>query len=317
MNGYPTQQEPGPSSFDSFLTFAGEWWWKILLILAVLMLLSSAVEIVSQKTALIIEKFGKYDRVMHAGLHFRIPVIEQVVKVMSLQLQQIREDVKVKTSDNVFVTLPVAVQYRVQADKVKEAHYELEEPEKIIVALVLNDIKSTAAEMPLEAVFKSRDQLEQGVKSTLVEKLGSYGYEVDTVVVDNPMLSPELEASFNNVTAAQREQDAATAQAEALRIRQVGEARANAEGLKINAEAQVAYRNTIAEGNADAILKMKGETNLDESEILRFFMVTDGNDAIRDASHNSGTTIVVASPSHTDGLYAALPRAPINGSVRT
>lgn len=280
-------------------------WLNIFVALVVIGFLLLAVEVVSEKTARVVERFGKFNRVMHAGLRFRIPIIERVVEEMSLQIIQLEEDIKVKTQDNVFVTLPVVVQYRVQPDKVKEAYYELEEPEDIITSLVLNEVKSTSAGMSLESVFASRDHIETGVKNTLEERLGNYGYEIINVVVDNPELSEELEASYNSVMAAQREQDAATAQAEALKIRSIGEATANAEGLKINADAQVAYRNTLAEGNAAAVKQMVGDTGLSPQDVLRYFTVTDGNDAIRDAA-GKGATVVVASPSHTDGLYATL-----------
>jgi regulator of protease activity HflC (stomatin/prohibitin superfamily) len=288
------------------LGIIGEWWWKVLIALVLIALVASSIQVVSQKTARVVERLGKFDRIMYPGLRFRIPLIEQVVFELSLQIQELREDVKVKTKDNVFVTLPVSVQCAVQEQKVMEAYYELEEPEDVITSLVLNDVKSLAAGMELEDVFTTRDQLAQGVQTSLQEKLSEYGYQIVNLVVDNPTLSPDLEESFNNVMAAQREQDAATARAEALRIQLVGEAQANADGLEINARAQVAYRNTLAEGYAEAVRRMTDGTSLDHSEILRFFMATDGNDAIRDAS-GKGATVVVATSSPGDALYSLLP----------
>ena len=268
-------------------------------------LLISSIEIVSEKQAVVIERLGKFHTIFGPGLHFRVPLIDQAVEQLSLQIQQMEAHVKVKTRDNVFVTLPVTVQSRVQEEKVREAYYEIDEPAEAIQALVLNEVKTTAADMELEDVFASRDHIQDAVKTTLGAELGKYGYEIINVVVDNPTLSPELEASYNSVMAAQRKQDAAKGEAEATRIRMEGEANAEAASLRIKGEAIVHFRTTIADGNADAIIRMTAGTDLRGDAVLRYFEITDINDAIRDAAAK-GATIVVATPNAQDGLYAAL-----------
>lgn len=280
--------------------------------LIALTLVISAIELVSEKNAVVIERLGKFHTIFGAGLHFRIPIIDQAVETLSLQIQQMEAQVKVKTNDNVFVTLPVTVQYRAQEQNVREAYYEIEDPAKAIEVLVLNEVKSTAAEMVLEDVFASRDRVQDAVKATLGEQLGRYGYEIINVVVDNPTLSPELENSFNSVMAAQRQQDAARMEAEAMRIKMEGEATAEAASLRIKGDAIVHFRNTIAAGNADAVRVMIEGTDLTGDAVLRYFEVTDVNDAIRDAAAK-GATIVVATPNARDGLYATLN----NGAARS
>lgn len=282
----------------------------IILILTFAGLLISALELVSEKNAVVIERLGKFHAIFGAGLHLRIPLIDRKVATLSLQIQQMEAHVKVKTQDNVFVTLPVTVQYRIQETNVRQAHYEIENPGAAIEALVLNEVKTTAAGMALDDVFASRDHIQDEVKNTLGDELGRYGYEIINVVVDNPALSAELETSFNSVMAAQREQDAATMLAEATRIKMVGEATAEAASLDIKGRAIVSFRNTIAEGNAEAIQKMTADTDLSGNSALRYFEVTDSNDAIRDAA-GKGATIVVATPTAQDGLYATMA---VNGS---
>ncbi len=278
---------------------------SIVLGLIVVTLVISSIELVSEKNAVVIERLGKFHTIFGAGLHFRIPIIDRRVETLSLQIQQMEAQVKVKTNDNVFVTLPVTVQYRVQEQNVREAYYEIEDPAKAIEVLVLNEVKSTAAEMVLEDVFASRDRVQDAVKNTLGEQLGGYGYEIINVVVDNPSLSVELENSYNSVMAAQRKQDAARGEAEATRIKMEGEATAEAASLRIKGDAIVHFRNTIAAGNADAVRIMTEGTDLTGRSVLEYFMVTDGNDAIRDAA-GKGATIVISTPNAQDGLYATL-----------
>lgn len=268
----------------------------------------AAVEIVEEKTARVIERLGKFHRVLYPGLGFRIPFIERVADVLSLQIQLIKADVQVKTHDNVFVTLPVTVQYRVQEDRVRQACYELDNPKETIQALVLNAIRSIVAGMQLEDVFSSRSGLEAQVQQLLAEELGKYGYSVVNVVVDNPQLSKELEVAFNDVMAATRRQEAATADAKALQIRLVGEATAQADGMKIQAAAITEFRKTLAAGLATAITGVQeSAAGLTGADVLRYFVTADTNDTIRDAA-SKGATIVVATPNSSDGLYATLAR---------
>src|ERR1700741_1525779 len=102
----------------------GYWPWVLVALVGIFVLIGS-VRIVGEKTALVIERLGRFHTVKPAGPRIKAPFIDRVVDRLSLQIVQIEEDIKVKTQDNVFVTLPVRVQYRVDPTKVKEAYYEL------------------------------------------------------------------------------------------------------------------------------------------------------------------------------------------------
>ena len=69
--------------------------------------------IVRTKEAAIIERMGKFVNVAHAGLHFKVPYVDRVRAKISLQIRQLDVMVETKTKDNVFVQIPVAVQYEV------------------------------------------------------------------------------------------------------------------------------------------------------------------------------------------------------------
>ncbi|MGC2299243.1 MAG: SPFH domain-containing protein [Acidobacteriaceae bacterium] len=75
-------------------------------------------------TAGVVERFGKFNRIAQPGLHFLVPWCE-TVRFMDLQIRQADVNVETKSKDNVFVTIPVSVQYQVLPDKVFEAYYKL------------------------------------------------------------------------------------------------------------------------------------------------------------------------------------------------
>ena len=262
-------------------------------ILAFYLFLSCTI-IVRQKTAQVIEVFGKFESVRPAGLQFKKPwPIAVSVGTVNLKIKEVKDKVGVKTSDNAFIRFPVAVQFRVIPEKVQAAFYELDQPVEQIKSFVLNLIRSKAAAMTMADLYTTRDDIAEAVETDLKEKLSSFGYQIVTVLVDEPEPSKEVSDAFNRVIAAKREQDAAQAHAEALKTKKIGEAKANAESLKLTAQAYVEQRKTIAEGIGEAMQEIRdGLQGVSDQAILDYFAGIDERDAIRDAAKGRGTIIV-------------------------
>jgi regulator of protease activity HflC (stomatin/prohibitin superfamily) len=225
--------------------------------------------------------------------------------VVDLRLMQMDVSVKVKTSTGEFITLPTTIQYRVIEDEAAASFYEVYDPKAAITSLVQNEVKATASTMTLDAVFNSRDVIKASVRDKLTEVMTAYGFEIVDVLIDNPDVPEALEAAFNDVTAAKQRQLAAGADAEALKITMVGEANAEAQSLTIKAGAIVEFRETVAAGNALAVIRMTEGTTIPHSQALWYLTLVDTNDAVRDAA-GKGATVVVATGRPNDGLYATL-----------
>ena len=85
--------------------------------IAVLVTVLKTLFTVRTYTAGVVERFGKFNRIVRPGLHFLIPYAERVFFV-DLQVKQAQFQVETKTHDNVFVQIPVSVQYQVLDDKI-------------------------------------------------------------------------------------------------------------------------------------------------------------------------------------------------------
>ena len=72
----------------------------------------------------VVERFGKFNRIVRPGLQMLLPFAEQVYFV-DLQVKQAQFQVETKTRDNVFVQIPVSVQYQILPDKIYDAFYKL------------------------------------------------------------------------------------------------------------------------------------------------------------------------------------------------
>ena len=72
-----------------------EYWW----ILAVLFIIFSGLVTVNQGTIAVITMFGKYRRILRPGLNFKLPLLEQVFKTVSIQNRSVELEFQAVTLD--------------------------------------------------------------------------------------------------------------------------------------------------------------------------------------------------------------------------
>ena len=157
----------------------------------------------------IVERFSKFLRVAGPGLNFKAPLIDSLTRPISLRVQQLEVNIETKTKDNVFVTIPVAVQYVVDQHAVVDAYYKLSDPEDQIRSYVFDTVRSALSGLTLDTAFESKDDIANTVEQRLSQSMAEYGFRiVNTLVTD---ISPDqrVRDSMNSINAAQRERDAA------------------------------------------------------------------------------------------------------------
>jgi regulator of protease activity HflC (stomatin/prohibitin superfamily) len=261
----------------------------------ILITIFNMIVITPGKRAKIIERLGApLKRARKSGLSIKLPwPIDRIVGTVNLQLQEASADVSVKTDDNAFMTLPVKVQYRASNDPegAVRAHYELENPEQQIKSYVLNNVKSTASEMEMIALYKNRDAIEKQVQSALQGQFEKYGYIIENVLVDEPQPSNEVQDAFNRVIASKREMEAAQNIADAERIKLVGVAQAGKESKKLQGEGVAEMREAIAKG-MDKAIKTLSSAGLSEQESLMLLMDTNRLDTISSAAAHGNIVLI-------------------------
>ena len=252
--------------------------------------------VTKQKTSVVLTFFGRYLKNTKPGLSLKAPwPFVQKDGVIELNIQEIKGDVTVKSSDNAFLTIPWALQFRVIETKVKEAYYELDDPQSQMKSYILNTLRGEASNLTMQQLFKSNESFERAVDETLSQRFDKYGYEIINVLVDDPQPSAELKKAFDEVIASKREKEAAENKADAVRIKMIGQADAEGESLKIKARAFKEFRKEIAEGNSEAIKAfLEGvDTSITAKDVLEFFEGVDLRDAIRESSKNPGSTVII------------------------
>src|SRR5580692_1706157 len=151
-------------------------------VIVVLVLVAKTLYTVRTATAGVVERFGKFNRIEQPGLHVLIPFAESVYFV-DLQVKQAQFQVETKTKDNVFVQIPVSVQYQILSEKVYDAFYKLSQPQKQIESFVFNSILGHVPKLSLDETFEQQSGISVNVKTELDSTMSGFGYNILNALV--------------------------------------------------------------------------------------------------------------------------------------
>lgn len=226
----------------------------------------SSLYVVKQQSVAIIERFGRYQKISNSGIHVRAPFgIDKIAARVQLRLLQSEIVVETKTQDNVFVTMNVATQYRVNENNVTDAYYKLMRPEAQIKSYIEDALRSSVPKLTLDELFEKKDEIALEVQKQVAEEMSTYGYIIVKTLITKVEPDAEVKQSMNEINAAQRKRVAAQELAEADKIKIVTAAEAEAEKDRLHGVGIAQQRKAIVDGLADSIAELK-EANVDMSE---------------------------------------------------
>lgn len=176
-----------------------------IIIVLVLIILFSGIFTVKQQTSALIERFGKFRSISHSGLHFKIPIIDQIAGRINLKVQQLDVLVETKTKDDVFVKLKISVQFQVMPTNVYDAFYKLENPNDQITSYVFDVVRAEVPKMKLDDVFERKDDIANAVKRELNQAMQDYGYDIIKTLVTDIDPDAQVKSAMNRINAAERE----------------------------------------------------------------------------------------------------------------
>ena len=242
--------------------------------------------VVKQQHAVIIERLGKFHRIVGAGFHAKIPFVDRKAATVSLRTMKNGFNIDVKTEDNVTIGLEVSAQYHVSYDRgdspqqsgVWRSYYMLQQP-----------------------VAQMRD---------FIEQMAAYGFTLVSTLITKIALPAEVEDSMNQINAAQRTKAAAQDLAEADRIRRVTEAVAEAEAMEKAGEGIANQRKAIAAGISDSLATIQ-ETGVSAAEANQLFMFTQWTEMMSEfAKAGKASTVVLPSDfTQTAGVFEQMVTA--------
>lgn len=263
-----------------------------IILVVVLVTVAKTLYTVRTYTAGVVERWGKFNRIVRPGLHVLIPYAERVFFV-DLQVKQAQFQVETKTQDNVFVQIPVSVQYQVLDDKIYDAFYKLSTPQKQIESFVFNSILGHVPKLSLDQTFEQQSGISVAVKNELDSIMSGFGYNILTALVTDIIPDVKVKTAMNDINAAQRAQVAAQARGEADKILKVKQAEAEAESKALQGKGVAAERQAIIDGLRSSIENFRESVpGATPDDVMALVLLTQYFDTLRDVGTRSGSSTI-------------------------
>lgn len=257
-----------------------------------IIILISALFIVKQQTAAIIERFGKFQSIRQSGLQFKIPLVDRISGKLSLKIQQLDVIIETKTLDDVFVRLKVSVQYKVIREKVYEAFYQLDYPHEQITSYVFDVVRAEVPKMKLDDVFVRKDDIAIVVKSELNEVMTDYGYDIIKTLVTDIDPDGQVKEAMNRINASEREKIAAQFEGDAARILIVEKAKAEAESKRLQGQGIADQRREIARGLEESV-EVLNKVGINSQEASALIVVTQHYDTLQSIGQETNSNLIL------------------------
>lgn len=247
---------------------------------------------VKQQTAVVIERFGRFQSIRHSGLQLKIPLVDRIAGRLSLKIQQLDVIVETKTLDDVFVKLKISVQYVVIREKVYEAFYKLEYPHEQITSYVFDVVRAEVPKMKLDDVFVKKDDIAIAVKAELQDAMLDYGYDIIKTLVTDIDPDAQVKAAMNRINAAEREKIAAQFEGDAARILMVEKAKAEAESKRLQGQGIADQRREIARGLEESV-EVLNKVGINSQEASALIVVTQHYDTLQSIGEETNTNLIL------------------------
>ncbi|MEX2785078.1 SPFH domain-containing protein [Streptococcus sp. H49] len=267
-----------------------------------LIVIGSTLYVVRQQSVAIIERFGRYQGVASSGIHVRLPFgIDKIAARIQLRLLQSEIVVETKTKDNVFVTLNIATQYRVNEQNVTDAYYKLMRPEAQIKSYIEDALRSSVPKLTLDELFEKKDEIALEVQHQVAEEMSTYGYLIVKTLITKVEPDAEVKQSMNEINAAQRKRVAAQELANADKIKIVTAAEAEAEKDRLHGVGIAQQRKAIVDGLAESIQELKlANVGMTEEQIMSILLTNQYLDTLNQFAAAGNQTLFL--PSKPDGV---------------
>jgi regulator of protease activity HflC (stomatin/prohibitin superfamily) len=227
----------------------------IVVMLMVFITIFLGVRIVPQGHKFVVQRLGKYHKVLNPGLNFVIPYLDVIAyRVLTKDISLDIPSQEVITKDNA-VIMTNAIAFISIIDPPK-AVYGIDNYRIAITNLVQTSLRSIVGEMNLDDALSSRDMIKARLKESISDDVSAWGIVVKTVEIQDIKPSQTMQMAMEQQAAAERTRRAAITEAEGKKVAAV----LNAEGAKEAAIREAEGKLEASRRDAEAKMIMADAT---------------------------------------------------------
>ena len=285
----------------------------VLLILFALLLIWRGVKVVPQSEVYVIERFGKYQRTLPAGLNLIVPFLDTVshrISVLERQLPEFRTNVI--TRDNVEFDLRATVFYRIS--DAPRSIYRIRNVDDALHTEATSIVRFAAGRLELDELQSSRESMNQEIGQNLQAKAEEWGLNVTSTAITDVVVDEVTKAAQRQQLNAERERRAAIARAEG--DKRAVELAAEVKLFEAQEEEEAEALRVTADAEAYSV-RVKAEADAEQTRLVARAIADNGQPAVDfevlkrqvdalvqlAASPNSKTLVV---PTDVTGVIGAL-----------
>ena len=222
-----------------------------ILLLAIIVFFKT-IQIVPQKSAIIIERLGKYSKTLEAGFHILVPFLDKIAYKHTLKEQAI--DVPSQTcitKDNIAVEVD-GILY-MQVFDAKKASYGIDDYRFASTQLAQTTMRSVIGKMDLDKTFEERDVINGAIVNAVDDASDPWGVKVARYEVKNITPPQSIKDAMEKQMRAEREKRAEIAKSEGDRQAKINRAEGEKQESIRESEGERQRRINEAEGKAREI----------------------------------------------------------------
>ena len=286
-----------------------------ILLIVLLLIVASCIRIVPQAHAMVLERLGTYQGTWSAGLHFKLPFVDRIVRRMTLKEQVVDFDPQpVITKDNVTMRIDTVVFFSITDPKLYT--YGVENPIMAIENLTATTLRNIIGDLELDQTLTSRETINASMRASLDVATDPWGIKVNRVELKNIIPPAAIQDAMGKQMKAERERREAILRAEGekkstilvaegKKESAILDAEADKQAAILHAEAEKEKRIKEAEGQAEAILKVQqanaeGLRMLKEAGADEAVLTLKALEAFGKAADGKATKIII--PSQIQGI---------------
>jgi regulator of protease activity HflC (stomatin/prohibitin superfamily) len=199
----------------------------------------------------VVERLGKFQKVMDAGFHFMIPLVERVRQKVNTMDQQIDiPSQSVITQD--YAELKINALAFIRVTDPQRVVYKVERYRDAVSSLIQTGLRGVVATMDLNEAVSNREGIKNLVSSKLTDELSDWGIRLMTVEIKDVQPADEIARAMNERAAAERRKEAAITQATAQKEAAIQEAQGELEAARLRADSET----VLAEATERILRKM-------------------------------------------------------------